>query len=247
MDIDEGKRFFHQGKSNIGGPGFDNEKHLKGKSTKELDELIKSYKPTDGEHFKAYIEMAKKERARRVGGVKESSMMLDILDMIVEFETPGLDLGAFKYDDSKKVIYATIGGKKYVFTPHMADKAAQIYASVTGMAKHSTGKALAFLKKNATGQKLNEALDVKWDHPTKKGYTYDPEISDDITAGFTDDRGEQTYVKRSALPDGHPAKKQRHWDGVPVNHQQTKKVIGKPSDYEMKPGMSAGAGKGPSK
>lgn len=85
-------------------------------------------------------------------------LIQELLDMIVEYDTPGLDLGAFKYDDAKKVIYATIGGKKYVFTPHIADKAAQIYASVTGMAKHSTGRALAFLKKNATGQRLNEAL-----------------------------------------------------------------------------------------
>ena len=50
-------------------------------------------------------------------------------------------------------------------------------------------------------------LDAKWNHPTKKNYTYDPEISDKHVAGFSDDRGEQTYLKRAALPNNHPAKK----------------------------------------
>ena len=50
-------------------------------------------------------------------------------------------------------------------------------------------------------------LDAKWNHPTKKDYTYDPEISDKHVAGFSDDRGEQTYLKRAALPNNHPAKK----------------------------------------
>ena len=44
-------------------------------------------------------------------------------------------------------------------------------------------------------------------HPSKPGYVYDPELSDDITAGFTDDHGEQTYVKRDQLPSNHPEAK----------------------------------------
>ena len=86
-------------------------------------------------------------------------LLNELLDL-VEYDTPGLDLGTFKYDDAKKEIHATIGGKKYIFTPHVADKAAQLYASVTGMAKHSTGRALAYLKKNASGRKLTESVDI---------------------------------------------------------------------------------------
>ena len=82
-----------------------------------------------------------------------------LLELLNEFETPGLKLGALKLDTQDHCIYVTIGGQKYKYTPNVADKAGQIYASVTGMAKHSTGRALAFLKKNATGEKLNEDLD----------------------------------------------------------------------------------------
>ena len=85
-----------------------------------------------------------------------SKMLLDLLN---EFETPGLTLGALKLNTEDNCIYVTIGGTKYKYTPNVAAKAGEIYASITGMAKHSTGKALAFLKKNATGEKLNEELE----------------------------------------------------------------------------------------
>lgn len=86
--------------------------------------------------------------------VKES--LIQELLQLLEFETPGLKLGALKYDTQENAIYVTIGGQRYKYTPNVAAKGGQIYSSVTGMAKHSTGKALAFLKKNATGEKLND-------------------------------------------------------------------------------------------
>lgn len=82
-----------------------------------------------------------------------------LLDLLNEFETPGLKLGALKLNTEDNCIYVTIGGTKYKYTPNVAAKAGEIYASITGMAKHSTGKALAFLKKNATGEKLNEEIE----------------------------------------------------------------------------------------
>lgn len=160
-----GKRFFHQGKSKTGGPVFDQEKHLKAKSTKELDKLIADLTPSltsASDHLKDYLKKIKAERARRVG-VRESvettqfSLLTKLLDLM-EFETPGLKLGALRLDTEDNCIYATIGGTKYKYTPHVASKVGEIYTSVTGMAKHSTGKALAYLKKNATGEKLNEGI-----------------------------------------------------------------------------------------
>jgi hypothetical protein len=85
------------------------------------------------------------------------SMLLDLLN---EFETPGLKLGALKLNTQDNCIYVTVGDTKYKYTPNVEAKAGEIYASVTGMAKHSTGKALAFLKKNATGEKLNEEVEL---------------------------------------------------------------------------------------
>lgn len=148
--------FHHQGKTNS--TPYDQDKALKAKSTKELDDLIKKYDTHPGTGMmKTYIEKAKAERSRRVGVKKESSDQFTFLaDLLNEADTAGLKLGALKLDTQDNCIYVTIGGHKYKYTPNVADKAGEVYASVTGMAKHSTGRALAFLKKNATGEKLNE-------------------------------------------------------------------------------------------
>lgn len=58
-----------------------------------------------------------------------------------------------------------------------------------------------------TGPKGALPEDEQAAHPTKPGYVYDSEISDNITAGFTNDDGEQTYIKRAALPKDHSASK----------------------------------------
>ena len=151
--------FHHGGKSNSS--VYDGDKALKAKSTKELDELIKKYgTQTSSTMMKAYIAKAKAERARRVGVKEDVEVKFSVLiDLLNEFETPGLKLGALKLDTQDNCIYVTIGGQKYKYTLNVADKAGEVYASVTGMAKHSTGKALAFLKKNATGEKLNEEVE----------------------------------------------------------------------------------------
>lgn len=159
--------FNHQGKANTGGPRHDHEADLRAMSNQKLDDSIKNLSKDNGqgdEFLVKYLAKLKAERARRVGGgkLKESSMsLLEELIGLLEFDTPGLKLGALRYDSDKHVIYVTIGDKKYVYTPHVADKAGEIYASVTGMAKHSTGRALAFLKKNCSGQKLNESTEKK--------------------------------------------------------------------------------------
>jgi len=43
-------------------------------------------------------------------------------------------------------------------------------------------------------------------HPRHPDAEYDPSISDKNTAGFSDENGEQYYVKREQLPSGHPAR-----------------------------------------
>ena len=83
---------------------------------------------------------------------------------LLEKDTLGLDLGNFKLDTEKNVIIAKIGGKAYEFTPKDKYKgAAELFTSVTGIAKHSPGRALVYLKQHAAGkpcdQKLTESKD----------------------------------------------------------------------------------------
>lgn len=53
---------------------------------------------------------------------------------------------------------------------------------------------------------LAEARQKIGSHPKFPEATYDEELSDKTTACFTDDDGEQRYVKRAQLPDDHPNK-----------------------------------------
>lgn len=53
---------------------------------------------------------------------------------------------------------------------------------------------------------LAEARQKIGSHPKFPECTYDEELSDKMTACFTDDDGEQRYMKRSQLPDDHPNK-----------------------------------------
>lgn len=150
--------FYHQGRTNSS--KYDQEKAIKAMSTKQIDKLIADYDNDSSQQMKDYIAKLKVERSRRIGKkesveVSNFSLLTELLELM-EFDTPGLKLGALRYDDQENAIYVTIGGQKYKFTPHVAEKVGEIYASVTGMAKHSTGKALAYLKKNATGQKIND-------------------------------------------------------------------------------------------
>jgi hypothetical protein len=41
------------------------------------------------------------------------------------------------------------------------------------------------------------------EHPSKPGFEYDPELSDEKTAGFCDEHGEQVHVPRHKLPTDH--------------------------------------------
>lgn len=76
--MNEAKQFFHQGKTN--GPKFDQEKALKAKSTKELDDLISKLDKEPGSYIKDYVAQLKAERASRVGKlVKEESTMTQSL------------------------------------------------------------------------------------------------------------------------------------------------------------------------
>lgn len=158
--LSEKKNFHHQGKSNSS--HYDGEGVLRAKSNAELDAMIAKYGNHPHPIMQNAIKKAKAERAKRVGvkQVKEDVQFTFLAELLnlVEFETPGLKLGALRFDSEEKCIYVTIGGDKYKYIPHVAEKAGQIYSSVTGMAKHSTGRALAFLKKNATGEKLNENM-----------------------------------------------------------------------------------------
>jgi len=76
--------------------------------------------------------------------------LLNELYTILEKVTPGLEMGGFLLDTKKGTIITKIGGKSYEFTPKEKD-AAELHKSVVGVAKHSQGRALAYLKQHATG------------------------------------------------------------------------------------------------
>src|ERR1035437_2107114 len=126
---------------------------------------------------------AKRQMEKESIEVSQFSLIQELLQLD-ELETPGLKLGALKLDTQDNCIYVTIGGQKYKYTPNVADKAGQVYASVTGMAKHSTGKALAFLKKNATGEKLNEeiVMEAQWQCTLDIGVDWEKAKKDEITS-----------------------------------------------------------------
>jgi hypothetical protein len=78
---------------------------------------------------------------------------------LLEKDTPGLALGAFKLDTDNGKILTNIGGKTYEFTPNEKN-VAELYNSIIGVAKHSPGKALAYLKQHAKGTPIAEALEI---------------------------------------------------------------------------------------
>jgi dihydrofolate reductase len=88
---------------------------------------------------------------------------------LLEKDTPGLNLGAFKLDTKKGVILTKIGEKTYEFTPN-SKNVAELFNSVTGVAKHSPGRALVYLKQHAKGTPVTESLDDDPYVPTK-GHT----------------------------------------------------------------------------
>ena len=76
--------------------------------------------------------------------------LLNELYSLLEKVTPGLEMGGFLLDTKKGTIVTKIGNKAYEFTPKEKD-AAELHKSVVGVAKHSQGRALAYLKQHATG------------------------------------------------------------------------------------------------
>jgi dihydrofolate reductase len=86
--------------------------------------------------------------------------LLNELFALLEKDTPGLKLGAFKLDTKKGVIVTKIGEKTYEFTPNSKNPA-ELFNSVTGVAKHSPGRALVYLKQHAKGTPVTESLVVE--------------------------------------------------------------------------------------
>ena len=84
--------------------------------------------------------------------------LLNELLNLLEKDTPGLALGAFKLDVDKGKILTIISGKSYEFTPNEKN-VAELFNSVTGVAKHSPGKALIYLKQHAKGVPVSEAIE----------------------------------------------------------------------------------------
>ena len=88
-------------------------------------------------------------------------LIIELLNLL-EKDTPGLTLGAFKLDVDKGTIITNIGGKTYEFTPHEKN-VAELYNSVAGVAKHSPGKALVYLKQHAKGTPIAKDLEIAED------------------------------------------------------------------------------------
>jgi len=79
------------------------------------------------------------------------NLLLELIDIIeLKGETAGLKLAPFRLDADRKVILTTIGNKEYEFTPKEKN-VAELFNSITGVAKHSPGRALVYLKQHATG------------------------------------------------------------------------------------------------
>lgn len=95
-----------------------------------------------------------------IGEVSTMELLNELFDLLED--TAGLSLGAFKLD--KDVILTKIGNKTYSFTPKdKNNNVASLFNSVTGMAKHSTGRALTFLKKHAVGVPVSESIEITED------------------------------------------------------------------------------------
>jgi hypothetical protein len=95
------------------------------------------------------------------------NLLLELIDILeLKGETVGLKLAPFRLDVDRKVILTTIGDKEYEFTPKEKN-VAELFNSVTGVAKHSPGRALVYLKQHATGvpvkESMNEAKLSPWD------------------------------------------------------------------------------------
>ena len=89
-------------------------------------------------------------------------------------------------------------GKKRADNPYKeGTPAARNWAQ--GYTKASDGKE----PEKFVGKNVKESSE----HPTKKGYTYDPELSDKHVAGFSNIHGDQAHVKRHQLPKDHPEAK----------------------------------------
>jgi hypothetical protein len=92
-----------------------------------------------------------------IGEVRTMELLNELFGLLED--TAGLSLGAFKLDKDK--ILTKIGNKTYSFTPKDKNaNVAELFNSVTGVAKHSTGRALAFLKKNAVGVPVSESVEI---------------------------------------------------------------------------------------
>lgn len=74
--------------------------------------------------------------------------------------TTGLSVGTFDMDTSAGTISVTINDRNYVFKPLENVDIGQLYKSVTGMAKYSVGKALAYLKSHAVGVRVEHLTKV---------------------------------------------------------------------------------------
>lgn len=86
------------------------------------------------------------------------NLLLELINLLeLKGETTGLKLAPFKLDIDRKVIITKIGDKEYEFTPKEKN-VAELFNSVTGVAKHSPGRALVYLKQHATGVPVKESL-----------------------------------------------------------------------------------------
>jgi hypothetical protein len=79
------------------------------------------------------------------------NILVELLGLLED--TAGLNLAPFRLDTKKNTILTKIGGKEYEFTPN-EKSAAELFNSVTGVAKHSPGKALVYLKQHAVGKPI---------------------------------------------------------------------------------------------
>jgi hypothetical protein len=83
-------------------------------------------------------------------------------------------VGSISFDEKTQTLEVEVDGTFYVFKPKYEEDAFDLYTAVTRIASYSTSRAIAYLKKNATGLRA-EAIDpLVNEFLVQAGFSIDP-------------------------------------------------------------------------
>lgn len=70
--------------------------------------------------------------------------------------TPRQKIEGLRLDENDDCIYFTLNKQKYKYIPNVTDKSGEIYSKFSDLSVESAEKAISYLMKNATGEKIND-------------------------------------------------------------------------------------------